>query len=227
MVDENLTDEQQAELVKKWWRENGLYLVGGLVIGIGGLFGWQAWQANQELTAQEASNAFQEMTDAMAQQRYNKAEELHAVILDEYSSTPYADSAELSLAASLMTRSDAEAAAEVLRRLAGSTNDEGIRNIAKLRLGRVLLQLEDYEGALQAATYSSDDAYAPSFADLRGDIAYARGDIEAARTAYEQALTAEPQSFPESGYVQVKLDSLPVAAATAANAGDAAVEAAE
>ena len=64
MVEENLTDEQQAELVKNWWRENGLFLVGGLVIGVGGLFGWQAWQSNQIVTAQEASNAFQELNVA-------------------------------------------------------------------------------------------------------------------------------------------------------------------
>lgn len=208
MVEENLTDEQQAELVKNWWRENGLFLVGGLVIGVGGLFGWQAWQSNQIVTAQEASNAFQELNVANSQQRYNKAEELHALIMEDYSATPYADSAELMLAASYMKQADANKAAEVLQRLVNESSDNNLRNIAKLRLGRVLLQLEDYAGAEKVAVYAKDDSYTAVFADLRGDIAYAQGDIEAARTAYAQALSSGGPGFPQAGYVQVKLDDL-------------------
>ncbi len=218
MVDENLTDEQQAELVKNWWRENGLFLIGGLVIGVGGLFGWQTWQSNQIATAQEASNAFQELNAANAQQRYNKAEELHALIVEDYSGTPYADSAELAIAASYMKQTDADKAAEVLQRLVNETSDENVRNIAKLRLGRVLLQLEDYAGAEKVAAYAKDDAYTAVFADLRGDVAYAQGNIEAARTAYTQSLDSAGQGFPQSGYVQVKLDDLGAAPEVAVEA---------
>jgi len=210
LFDETLSDDQQATVVKNWWKENGLYLAGGLIIGVGGLFGWQAWQANNTRVAQEASNAFQEMTEATAQQRYNKADELHALIVSDYSGTPYAGSAELTLAASLIKRNEADAAADVLRRLSKDSNDAGIRNIATLRLGRVLLQLEDYAAAAQVAAYSKDDAFTAEFADLRGDIAYAQGNEAAARTAYEQALDAAGPSFAQAGYVRVKLDALAV-----------------
>jgi predicted negative regulator of RcsB-dependent stress response len=210
LIDETLSDEQQAALVKNWWKENGFYLAGGIILGVGGLFGWQAWQAENTRVAQEASNAFQEMAEATAQQRYNKADELHALIVSDYSGTPYAASAELTLAASLMKRNDAAAAADVLRRLINETGDDGIRNIAKLRLGRVLLQLEDYAAAAQVAAYSKDDAFTAEFADLLGDIAYAEGNQAAAITAYEQALAAAGPSFAQAGYVQVKLDSLRV-----------------
>jgi predicted negative regulator of RcsB-dependent stress response len=208
MVDENLTDEQQAELVKNWWRENGLFLIGGLVIGICGLFGWQAWQSNQVEISQEASNAFQELREASEQQRFNKASELHELIMKDYSGTPYADSAELTLAASYMKQANADKAADVLQRLADQTSNDDIRNIAKLRLGRVLLQLEDYSRAEQVAIYAKDDAYTSVFADLRGDLAYAQGNIEAARTAYTQALDSGGQSFSQAGYVRVKLNDL-------------------
>ena len=91
MIDENLTDDQQAELIKSWWRENGLFLVGGLVLGVGGLFGWQTWQSVNTQKSQEASNAFQELLEASAQQRYNKADELYELITADYAGTPYAD----------------------------------------------------------------------------------------------------------------------------------------
>ena len=48
MVDEYLTDEQQAEVVKRWLRQNGLFMVLGVVLGLGGLFGWNSWQDRQE-----------------------------------------------------------------------------------------------------------------------------------------------------------------------------------
>ena len=66
LIDETLSDEQQAALVKNWWKENGLYLAGGLIVGVGGLFGWQAWEAENTRVAQEASNAFQEMDNSKA-----------------------------------------------------------------------------------------------------------------------------------------------------------------
>jgi predicted negative regulator of RcsB-dependent stress response len=203
MIDENLTDDQQAELIKSWWRENGLFLVGGLVLGVGGLFGWQTWQSVSTQKSQEASNAFQELLEASAQQRYNKADELYELITADYAGTPYADSAELEQAARL-------------RRLASKTDDTSIRNIAKLRLGRVLLQLEDYSAAAQIAAYAKNDAYTAEFADLRGDIAYAQGNIAAARTAYEQALASGGEEFPQAGYVRVKLNDLGAPAPVAA-----------
>ncbi len=208
MIDENLTDDQQAELIKSWWRENGLFLVGGLVLGVGGLFGWQTWQSVSTQKSQEASNAFQELLEASAQQRYNKADELYELIIADYAATPYADSAELEQAASLIKRNDEEQAAAVLRGLASKTDDTSIRNIAKLRLGRVLLQLEDYSAAAKIAAYAKNDAYTAEFADLRGDIAYAQGNIAAARTAYEQALASGGDEFAQAGYVRVKLNDL-------------------
>jgi len=216
VVDENLTDEQQAELVKNWWRENGLYIAGGLILGIGGLFGWEAWQQSKAITAGEASIAFEEMAIAINQDRYNKAEEVHDLLTTEYASTPYADNAELALAMTRMQQNDAEGAIEVLQRLIDGGSDEALRKLAKLRLGRVQLHNGNLEAAADEAAYSGDDAFAPLFADLRGDIAYARGDLEGARIEYQTALEAAGPGFPQAGYVQVKLDSIAVSEPVAA-----------
>ena len=225
MADENLTDEQQAEIVKKWFRENGLFLVGGLVLGIAGLFSWQSYQNATTITAEEASVAYEEMSRAVATQRYNKAAELHALIQDEYPGTPYADTAELALASALMKQNDAEGAAEVLERVAAGGSTDEVKIVARLRLGRVHLHLGDYEAAAKLANYAADDAYAPMFADLRGDIAYASGgELDVARTEYEAALAAGGPGFPQAGYVQVKLDALAVADAVAAADSEVAAE---
>lgn len=216
MADENLTDEQQAELVKKWWRENGVYILAGLVLGVGGLFGWQAWQSSEMVTSEEASMAYQEMALAVSQKRYNKATEVRDLINEEYSSTPYADTSDLALAASLMEQNQPEQAVEVLQRLVTGANEASSRTLAQLRLGRVYLHLGDLDAATAQAIYSAQDAYAPLFADLRGDIAYASGELEVARREYEAALEMAGPGFPQAGYVRVKLDSIAPAMAEVA-----------
>ena len=38
------SEEQQVEAIKDWWKENGKAVVLGVVVGLGGLFGWRYYQ---------------------------------------------------------------------------------------------------------------------------------------------------------------------------------------
>ena len=40
-MNDNLTDQQQAEIVKKWLKDNGLFIVATFGIAISGVFGLQ------------------------------------------------------------------------------------------------------------------------------------------------------------------------------------------
>ena len=40
-MNDNLTDQQQAEIVKKWLKDNGLFIVASFGIAISGVFGLQ------------------------------------------------------------------------------------------------------------------------------------------------------------------------------------------
>ncbi|MEW8396328.1 MAG: tetratricopeptide repeat protein, partial [Candidatus Thiodiazotropha sp.] len=40
-MSEYQTEEEQVEAIKRWWKENGTSVIAGLVIGLGGIFGWQ------------------------------------------------------------------------------------------------------------------------------------------------------------------------------------------
>ena len=37
------TEEEQVEAIKKWWQENGMSIIAGVVIGITAIFGWRAY----------------------------------------------------------------------------------------------------------------------------------------------------------------------------------------
>ena len=60
------TEEEQIEAFKTWWKKNGTALVLALAVGVGGYFGWQAWQNSQENHLAEASSLYQSLTEASA-----------------------------------------------------------------------------------------------------------------------------------------------------------------
>ncbi|AGH45899.1 TPR-like domain-containing protein [Paraglaciecola psychrophila 170] len=52
------TEEQQVEAIKRFWKENGLSLVIGALLGLGGLLGWRYYNDSQIEAKEQASFAF-------------------------------------------------------------------------------------------------------------------------------------------------------------------------
>ena len=48
------TDDQEVEELKRWWNENGKTVVAGLVLGLGGVFGWTTWQGYSQTRAEHS-----------------------------------------------------------------------------------------------------------------------------------------------------------------------------
>ena len=49
------TEEEQVEALKKWWEENGTQLLIGIVVVLGGIFGFRTWEANTAEAAETAT----------------------------------------------------------------------------------------------------------------------------------------------------------------------------
>ena len=43
-MDEFMSESEQWESVKRWVRENAIWIVGGVVLGVLVLTGWRIWQ---------------------------------------------------------------------------------------------------------------------------------------------------------------------------------------
>ncbi len=100
-------------------------------------------------------------------------------------------------------------AAEYLQQVVSTGVSPEFRNIARLRLARVLTFQEKYDEALKALTDPGSRAFAPAFHDVRGDVYYAMGKSAEARSEYEQALNGDASATViDRAYVQAKLDDL-------------------
>lgn len=188
------TEEEQVEAIKKWWKENGKSVVGGIVLGFAIIGGWQGWQGYQANQGETASIVFDAMRQAVRNGEQAEAIEDGKRLIGEYGSTAYASFAALELARLAYQRSEKAAAREHLQWVVESAPDPAISELARLRLGRLLLDMGEQDalaGLLQAQPLP---AFAGEFAALRGDLERARGDQAAAREAYREALTAGVQN---------------------------------
>jgi predicted negative regulator of RcsB-dependent stress response len=72
----------------------------------------------------------------------------------------------------------------------------------------VLLDQKKHDEALQVLSAKPLDAYAPLYADLRGDVLAAQGKNAEARAAYEAALAKSEANSSYRRLIELKLDAV-------------------
>jgi predicted negative regulator of RcsB-dependent stress response len=205
---EHLNEEEQVEAIKKWWSENGKSVVGGVVLGLALVGGWRGWQHYEQNRAETAGARYDEMLVAAEVQRLDHAVQLAEGLRVEFDDTAYASLAALHAAKLKLEAGDPGAAQVQLAWVRTNAPDPGLRQIASLRLARILIDEGELDAAQRILDAAPRDAFTPELAELRGDVARARGDVKAARAAYEEALAGKPGS---GAILRLKLDDLPAA----------------
>ena len=196
------TEEEQVEAIKKWWKDNGKSVVGGIVLGFAIIGGWQGWQGYQRSQGEAASMYFDAMRQAIRGGQFDKAMEDGKRLIGDYGSTAYASFAALELARLAYQRGEKPAARNHLQWVADTAPDPSIRELARLRLGRLLLDMGELEALQTVLEAAPQPGFAGEFAMLRGDLERARGDDEAARQAYREAQAA---GVDDEGLLHMKL----------------------
>ena len=206
-MNDYLTDDEQVENIKKWWAENGNSVIAGLVIGVGGLFGWRYWVDYQETVAAEASVHFTRMTQALESGQYSEAINDANVILDDYSSSAYAGLARLALAKAFVEEGEFAKAEQQFSQLIAGKPDQPIELLARKRLSAVMLQLGKLDQAYQTLDIDYPAQFAAAFEELKGDILVQQGKTDDAKQAYQRARLAQPP-VANPQFLQQKLENL-------------------
>jgi len=203
---EHLSDEEQVEALKRWWSENGKSVVGGVLLGLALVGGWRGWQYYEQNRAEIAGARYDELLVAAESRQLDRAVQLAEGLRAEFDDTAYASLAALHAAKLKLEAGDRGAAQVQLAWVRANAPDPGLRQVATLRLGRILVDEGELDAAQRLVDAAPRDAFAPEFAELRGDLARARGDLQAARAAYEEALAGKPAS---GVLLRMKLEDLP------------------
>jgi predicted negative regulator of RcsB-dependent stress response len=238
VVDDYYNEQEQWERVKQWMRENGLWLLAGVVIGVAALAGWRWWQERIELQAQAASSKYSQVLEAYSRGDRTRGATLADELRKDHGSSPYADQGDLLVARSLVETNELGKAIERLKGVMDKSSDDQLRLVARLRLARV--QLAQGNPDLATATLDGADAgaFAPRYDEVRGDVLLAKGDKSGALRAWRKALEADKEGVLDRQAVDMKVADVladgvadvaaPAAAATggAATAPDPAAESA-
>ncbi len=201
------TEEEQVEKIKTWLKENGLSIVLGIVIGIGGIGGYNYWTYMQETIAAEASDHYTEMLEALEAGDDDQVQQHADILVADYSSTEYAAMAHLALARLHVENGDFPVAAEALQQVIGSAGQDPLAYIARTRLAAVQIQIEQYDEALSTLSVEFPDQFSAMTDELRGDALARQGKKDEAIAAYRKAQSGDPQpANPE--FLRQKLNDL-------------------
>lgn len=207
-MSEHLTEDEQVEAIKKWWKENGTAIIIGLVIGLGVVIGVHYWYKYQETHAVKASDAYNSYMSAVAKKDKAESQKLAKVMLDKYKGTSYAALTAMEMAKQDVSADKLNDAAKHLRWAMEHPGYKTISLIARQRLARVLVAENKLDEALKTLNAVKDQTFEPRYAIIKGDILKKQGKKEQAREAYQLALTDPTLSGMERQLVQMKMDEL-------------------
>lgn len=201
------TDEEQAEALKKWWNENGKFIMAGIVIGLGAIFGWRGYNTHLGQQALEASMLYEQMIIAS---RDNDSENVAIYanrIVDDYKSSTYATFATLMLAKEAAETGQLAEAETHLRWVLSNSPQEEFEHVARLRLARILIAADKLTDATKTLASTNDTGdFSARYEELRGDILVKQDKVDEARQAYEKALANSTGGG--NPILQMKLDDL-------------------
>ena len=204
----DLEEQEKLDDLKAWWKLWGNTVLGiviALCIGLASVQGWRWWQTSR---AEQAAVLYGAIISAVTANDTAKAKDAMAQLADRFGGTAYAPRGALLVAKTLFDAGDKDGAKAQLAFVIDRSDEDELKQIARLRLAQVQLDDKQYDDALRTLDAKTDDSFAPVYADLRGDILVAAGRHADARTAYETALGKFDANSQYRPYLQAKLDAV-------------------
>jgi predicted negative regulator of RcsB-dependent stress response len=202
---DQIEEYEQGERVRAWLRNNGSSLIGGVVLGLACLGGWQWWQGQQEQLKLRAADEYYAFSRALDENDDTKAGAHATALQNDHAETPFPAMAALRRAEHLNSQGKADEALAVLDAVSTEKIDPLLVELVHLRAARLLLGLDRAEDALARLDASAGSAYPSVAEEIRGDAEMALGRRDAARAAYEKALASLDIAAPTRPMVEMKL----------------------
>jgi len=194
-LDELLDEHEQGERVRAWLKDNGLGIVGGLVLGLAVIGGGKWWLQREHQERVATGEAYERMVGAVEAGDLEQA----TTAAGELATTSYAPLAALALAKGQLAAGETGAAIATLR--SAHSDDPGLAEVIHLRLARLLVEAGQGAEALTLLAGADD----PAALEARGDAQFALGKPDEARKDYEQALGRLDVAAPQRQLLELKL----------------------
>lgn len=195
-----LTDEEQMARLRSWWEQNGTSLIVGVVLVVIGVVGWRWYQSSVEERIADGSDLYAQWLESQGEARQRLGE----LIEQEAAGTGYPTFVLFHQARDAVEAGDLAEAESNLQSAVAAAPGQELADLARLRLARVLFDLDRGPEALEALRQIRGEGYRALAAELQGDIHLANGDRASAHEAYASAL-AQTQEGSQRPLLEVKV----------------------
>ena len=203
-----MAEEEEVEGLKAWWKENGRFVVTAALLGLGSVVGWNVWQDHRQGRAEQASQMYDELTEAAFLARHDDVLARSGLLIEQFPRSGYATLAALIGATSAVAQERFQEAVTRLEWVVRHASRDTYRDLARIRLARVRIDEGAWDAALEALDAMTSASFAATAGELRGDVHLARGEREEARAAYREVLSGEAALPGSLVRVRMKLDDL-------------------
>jgi predicted negative regulator of RcsB-dependent stress response len=208
MAEDYLTDDEQLERVKQLTAEYGPWVLGGVVLATALVFGYRYFDGYRNGVALKAAAQFSAMTDALEKNDPTSARKIADGLIKEYPKSPYADQAQLAMARLYVDAGELANAAAPLRQVMENSKDSDLKEIARLRLARVLIDQGKPDEAISTLGSSPTPAFAALSHQVRGDALLAKKNLSGAASEYKLALATTDARSPDTALLALKIADL-------------------
>lgn len=205
---EYLTEQEQIELLKNWIKQYSLVILAGVLIAIVAMSAWRFWDQRQNKTLDHASSVYDEMLTMRAQNEPGEMIIQTKKLFSHYEKTTYGKMAALMLARTAAVKSNYTEAEKQLQWVIDNTKVPALRQIARLRLARLLITQGKPDDSLSLLKKVDDKSFSGLIDEVRGDAYLAKNDTTHAREAYQLAITELPNAEVVRPLLQMKYDNL-------------------
>jgi predicted negative regulator of RcsB-dependent stress response len=205
---EYMTDEEQIQLLKNWIKQYSGVILAGVLIAVIAMTGWRYWQQRQANILNHASAVYDEMLTDRAQNDVANTKIQADKLFAHYASTTYGQMAAFMLARSAVLNKNTNAAIKQLNWALDHSNTPAFRQLARIRLARLLIADKKPKEAINTLDTIDDDSFDGLTNEVKGDAYFALHDIAKARAAYGKALKKLPRAESIRPLLQMKYDNL-------------------
>ncbi|WP_353084187.1 tetratricopeptide repeat protein [Stenotrophomonas sp.] len=196
-IDDLLDEHEQSERVRSWLRKNGVSILAGVAIAIGGIWGWKEWQTRHSNSLAGANVQYQVVLKSLEDKDLEQAAK-GVKTLESGKANIYADLAALQLAKAQVDAGKNEDALATLRAIKA---DPEFKPVIEQRVARLLVATGKTEDAIKQLGTATDS----TSLEIHGDALMAQGKRDAAREQYEKALKTLDVAAPQRRLLETKL----------------------
>jgi len=204
-----LNEEEQLQLLKRWWNEYGNVLV-SVILLIALAFASLNWWKNRTAKINtQASALYEQLISSMANEDKSGVSATSKLLVTEYTHTVYASLAALFEARQAVHQGDLESAVKSLLWAQKNSPSAALKQIATIRLARIYIAQGQLAQADHQLSVVSDKMFQPLIEEVQGDLTLARGQPAQARDHYVQAQLGLKKQNIDNSILQMKINSLP------------------